>query len=167
MKRKEPKDVWALIDIRGVNECWPWMGVFNTGGGYGYIGIARRKYMAHRVVYALSFPGSIEMSAPKDKKWSKQFVLHRCDNRACCNPNHMFLGSYSDNNLDKVMKGRHSTAHGVKGTANYAAKLTTDQVKEIRWIASKGISNGEIQSLYPICNEAVRRIVNRVSYREV
>ncbi len=166
MKRNSPIDVWKNIDVRGDDECWPWRGVLNTGGGYGYIGIAGGKYMAHRVVYALTNPGSIEWKAPENKQ-SKEFVLHSCDNRKCCNPRHMSLGNYRDNNQDASRKGRKSRNHGVKGVKNYAHKLTDQQVNEIRWIASKGISNGEIESLYPVCNEAVRRVVNRVSYKEI
>ena len=54
-------------------------------------------------------------------------VLHRCDNRACINPEHLFAGTIADNMTDKTTKGRQA-----KGEGNYAAKLTAEQVMAIR-----------------------------------
>lgn len=166
MKRNSPQDVWRFIEIRGEDDCWNWTGRTTLPiNGYGYIGIGGFTYVAHRVVYWLMFPCEITMNAPIDKT-KKEFVLHRCDNRLCCNPRHLFLGNYQDNNSDRVAKGRSSHFHGVKGIKNYAAKLTMEQAREIRWLASKGLSNGEIQSLYSISNEATRRVVKHISYKE-
>ena len=64
MKRNHPQDVWKYIDVRGLDECWPWNGRITTvknGQGYGYIGIGRKCYMAHRVVFWLLNQNSIEL----------------------------------------------------------------------------------------------------------
>lgn len=166
MKRKSPQDVWKLIDVKGEDDCWPWTGYTTTtkdGNGYGLIGIAGGDYVAHRVVFWITNPHSIELKAPKDKTL-RQFVLHRCDNRLCCNPKHLFLGNYDDNNKDAAAKGRTSKNHGVKGIKNYGSKLTEKDVSEIRWIVSKGISDSSINKKYGVCAETIRKIRLSKSY---
>lgn len=65
----------------------------------------------------------------------KLHVLHHCDNRACCNPYHLFLGTNKDNVDDKVSKGR---AGAPTGENHYEGKLTWEKVDEIRFRYSAG-----------------------------
>lgn len=76
------------------------------------------KTTAHRYFYE-KFVGNI----PKGLH-----VLHKCDNPACCNPKHLFLGTNQDNVTDKVNKGRQPVHIGVK---NPKCKLTVEQVIKI------------------------------------
>lgn len=91
--------------------CWVWQGR-PTKAGYG---LMQNQY-AHRISYRLHHgePGDL-------------CVLHRCDNRLCVNPDHLFLGTRTDNMEDKVAKGRQ-----LKGEQAPQAKLTEEQVFAIR-----------------------------------
>lgn len=86
--------------ITAPNGCWEWPGYCNDGG-YGIVRyLGRRRMRVHRLIYEL-FNGPISDDLS---------VCHHCDNRVCCNPTHMFLGTIWDNMRDRDMKGR--VAHG-------------------------------------------------------
>lgn len=85
--------------------CWEWQGARTTGkcGGYGELKVNGKVVYAHRVAWILSFgdvPANIE-------------VCHKCDNRGCCNPSHLFLGTHKQNMKDMFDKGRN------KGVTKY------------------------------------------------
>lgn len=98
------------------NGCWNWIGTKNKAG-YGHIVHNKKLSLAHRVSYALNVGG-----IPDDL-----CVLHRCDNPACINPDHLFLGTHKDNVIDKVNKGRQE-----KGECHSRTRLTDKDVVDIR-----------------------------------
>lgn len=106
------------------DRCWEWQ-LALSGNGYGVFSVCRSSHsttiLAHRVAFFLFW--GID---PQD-----YLVLHECDNRKCCNPNHLFVGTYDDNNKDRNRKGR--TRYGVStGMNNGHAKLSSEQVSEMR-----------------------------------
>ena len=76
--------------------CWEWMGNLVTNG-YGRVGCNNLFYSTHRLSYELAY-GPIP---------DGMLVCHKCDNRKCVRPNHLFLGTTQDNVDDKMRKGRH------------------------------------------------------------
>jgi hypothetical protein len=116
--------------------CWNWSGTLDKDG-YGVIqGENRRQVRAQRLSYELNI-GPIP---------SGKHVLHRCDNRACVNPKHLFLGTNLENIADKVKKQRQS------------AKLTPEKVRRIKRMLKSSISVSSIAvqmgvtigAIYPI-----------------
>lgn len=105
--------------FRVTPSCWEWSGVRDRRGyGKFWDGLTHAK--AHRASYRL-YVGPIE---------NGMHVLHRCDNPACVNPNHLFLGTHADNMEDKTRKGRSIGAHA--GENHHFARLTPDAVLAIR-----------------------------------
>lgn len=105
------------------NGCWDWNG-YRQSAGYGQVYVEGTRQLAHRLSW-LAHKGEI----PKSKK-----VLHRCDRRACTNPEHLFLGTDLDNAQDCIAKGRAGfQKYGSAGAKKKRLrKLTDDQVRAIR-----------------------------------
>ncbi len=105
--------------------CWMWMGKINKASSAGYGDIRQKRgsktLKAHRVSYEL-YKGPIPPG---------MLVCHKCDNRWCVNPDHLFLGTIDDNNKDKTAKGRN-VSWMQRGEASHTSKLTEDDVRAIR-----------------------------------
>ena len=103
---------------------------------------------AHRVSYELAF-GPIP---PGPGVHGTMHVMHKCDNKLCCNPAHLMLGTHKDNMADMKAKGR---ADKHQGETNGRAVLTPEQVKQIR-VDARGTRT--IAKDYPVSRASVQRI---------
>jgi hypothetical protein len=110
---------WSYVDIRGDDECWPWLGSLNIKSNYGQFGLNSelRAVRASRLAFRLFYGGD---PYPCD-------ICHRCDNRQCCNPHHFFLGAMRvTNNADRHAKGRTA-----RGEQLPQSKLTAQDIPDI------------------------------------
>lgn len=140
------KRFWSKVDTNNgyvpthmphIGHCWNWT-AYITHDGYGQIAIGsrvertRRMERAHRVSWFIA-----------NFEWPTVYVLHKCDNRLCVRPDHLFLGTVVDNNKDTVSKGRSAKGDRhpsrlypearPRGMRHGMAKITEDQAKEI-WL---------------------------------
>src|SRR3990172_11160414 len=113
------KRFWSKVDkSNGPNSCWIWLGARRNK--YGSIRNGSVQY-AHRVAWELT-----NARIPKGI-----CVLHNCDNPLCMNPRHLFLGTYKDNRIDAVQKGRARFPNN-KGSVHGMSKLSENEVLQIR-----------------------------------
>lgn len=140
---------WSRVAHLSDNECWLWLG--KTRGGYGRIMIDKKYKAAHRVALELR-----DGALPSDLD-----VLHKCDVRACVNPNHLVLGTHLDNMRDMVAKGRRPDTHGAR---NPKAKLTESDVSNIR-ARHETQTLRQIAEAYGVTEQCIYRIVTHRSWR--
>lgn len=136
----------SRIELNKETGCWEWRGSLKTRE-YGTFVLNGKTYMAHR--FAFEVRTGID---PGDK-----FVLHKCDNRPCVNPDHLFLGTQKDNIHDCMKKRRRPVSCSNKfnyGTANLIRDL---------WKTS-GMSFAEIGRIYGTQRQAIRRICRNLTW---
>ncbi len=124
--------------------CWVWMGT-TTVRGYGQLISNNRKHYAHRASYE-AFIGEI----PKG-----MHVCHACDNVYCVNPSHLFLGTQKQNLEDMAKKGRST-----RGERNPMAKLSKEDVEDIKYLFTAGNSDSEISKEFGVCRQTINNIRN-------
>lgn len=164
--RSTPIEVrlWSqVIRAEAPDACWPWVGL-KTPDGYGWIRFRGRMKRAHQVAYILTFGEPPE----------GHHVLHHCDNRPCCRPDHLFTGTNADNVRDRHAKGRSvvppqpRTEQRPRGERVAGARLTAVEVAEIRRRHSQGgVSQRSLADEFRVDYSTLSLIIRRRTWRHV
>lgn len=132
----------SRVEIDPVTGCWNWTGM-RTANGYGQVKRDGKFLFAHRYSYMI-LVGDI----------GGLFVLHKCDNRLCVNPEHLFLGTQKDNQQDMKRKGRH-----IFGELSPNSKLKESDVKEIYRLYESGVGTIRLAKMFDITKNLAWLIV--------
>lgn len=145
MQRMTAEHFWQLVDKSG--DCWIWTR-YKDSDGYGRVG--KKHVLAHRYAYQITnglIPSGME-------------VCHSCDNPACVNPAHLWLGTHKENVHDSISKGRFFREEARK------TKLTSNQVQEIRTrYDAGGISQSALAREYGASVSTIRFAVHRKTWK--
>lgn len=141
-----------FVSPEPMSGCWLWTGG-DKGGGYGAFGLGGASERAHRASYRLHV-GPI----PDGK-----YVCHRCDNRACVNPAHLWLGTHAENQSDKMRKGR---GRWIRGEAVAVSKMTRDGVRLLREAYRHGARQVDLATRFGITQGVVSKIVRGVLWKD-
>lgn len=153
---------WSRVSIGRADECWTWTGATEPFG-YGRFWFNGRTRTAQRVSWELT-NGAIPAGF---------CVLHRCDNPPCVNLSHLFLGTKSDNSLDRHAKGRTSYGHTTpperraRGERNHNAKLNADLVRVIRQKYRGGMTRVDIAAECGVHAGTVGRVLSGRAWAHV
>lgn len=136
--------------------CWNWTrarsksrsGEANRYGLYRFSGVQR---YSHRVAYELEH-GPIPLGMN---------VCHECDNAACCNPFHLFLGTQGENMIDAKRKGR------LLGQVNQRRAFSADQVREIRKLREAGGTWAALGKQFSVNFMTIKQVCTGVTYKDV
>lgn len=128
-KLEKIRDFLQLINIRGKRECWLWQGKIDVDGYGSYRGFGTNT-KAHRIAMGLHL--GRELVSPTRQLNKGEVARHSCDNRACCNPFHILLGTQLDNIRDREARGKTS-----KGEGRPASKLKEEDIRQIRKLFQK------------------------------
>ena len=136
------------------NNCLEFHG--SKARGYGKIYFNGKLRLIHRLSYEL------HNSEIKENL----LVRHKCDNRACWNPDHLELGTYKDNMKDMVDRGHSGRTHN-NGISNGRSKLSEQDVKEIKKLIASGIKHKEIAGIYSVDRSQVSKIRLNKTWKHV
>ena len=150
-KQNLPQDIinrfWSkVIKLNTGNCCWEWTAGL-TSNGYGQFFYNNIHINAHRFAWEY-FYGTI----PNDK-----IICHHCDNRKCCNPSHLFLGTNKDNTQDMINKNKLKGGWA-PGSEHANTNLTEEDVIQIKQMLQNGIYQKDIADHFGITQTSVSRI---------
>ncbi|WP_161966785.1 HNH endonuclease [Mycobacterium marinum] len=128
--------------IRSESGCWNWPNA--SPDGYAKLTISGVRDRVHRWAFR-AYVGPIEDGL---------HVLHHCDNKLCCNPTHLFLGTHADNMKDMADKGI-----GARGLNNSCGKLTDEQVVQMRAKYKRGFPISWLADEFGVHRNYVHQIV--------
>ena len=156
---RKPKDLKErfMSKIIKCGECWIWKGKKDKdryGQFYLKTNGKEKGIRPHRFSYML-YKGQIE---------SGLLVCHSCDNPACVNPDHLFLGTQKDNIQDALKKKRML---GPKGEKQWNAKFKDQDIRNIRKMKNEGYNGNQIAKMYQVERRVIYDILKNITWKHV
>ena len=133
------KRFWSKVDKGEPEECWEWL-AYVSDQGYGQYCINGNPQQAHRVSWAIAH-----------RTWPipEGMICHKCDNRSCVNPNHLYLGNNTTNQQD-------------------ASSLEPEDIKLIRWLYKSGdYTQKHIGKMFRISPGGISNICNYQAWSNI
>ena len=143
------------VRIDDIDACWFWQR--STGShGYGQLFWDNKVQTAHRFAYHLfcGDPGNAQIN-------------HRCGNRKCCNPAHLYAGTQLDNFRDMVNHGTHVPPPHKQGSAVGNSKLTEAEAAEIKRCLAKGVAGAQLARQFNVSASTISLIRKGIRWRHV
>lgn len=148
----EEERFWSRVaKTADANDCWNWL-AGRDGNGYGCVSLNGKSAKTSRAAWFYTYGAMPTL-----------LVLHSCDNRICCNPNHLREGTAQDNMDDKVRRNRQP-----RGEAQGAAKLTEAQVIEIRRLYAVGdTSQRKLAVIFGVNQKTIGHVLRRTTWTHI
>lgn len=170
----------ASLNKAASNGCWE-TNLCKGSHGYGQITVGGTAWLTHR------YSWWVHNGCPSMEIFKGKHVMHSCDNKSCCNPEHLRVGTPTENAIEAVERvrvikpkkekregnyvataGSFKPGHG-SGESNVTAKLTWDDVREIRRRKAEGLKYGELKKMaqeYDIAYITIQKIVGNTLWKE-
>lgn len=157
LTQQDIKRFWSKVDktlgFGPKGDCWRWTGCTT---GYGTFTICsnrnERGVSSHRLSFFITHG-----------IWTDNCVCHTCDWRPCCNPAHLFIGTYKENMEDAARKGRMP-----RGARHSQSKLDEQDVKEIRHLRQKfGLTHRELGVVFNVSHNNIGHVLRGAWWRHV
>lgn len=145
------KRFWEKVDKRSDDECWNWKGLLNTNG-YPTISICNRYWLAHRMSYLIHY-GKISPDL---------YIMHKCDNPKCVNPNHLIEGTPKQNTNDAISKHRM-----LIGEKNGMSKLSESDVIRIRALRNEGSTLSSLAKQYGVYSSCICKVCRKTHWKHI
>jgi hypothetical protein len=145
LSESDIKRFWDNVNKKGLDECWEWKSNDLRGKGYGYIRVKDKNIKANRISWVIH-NGPI----PESK-----LVLHKCDNPRCVNPNHLYVGTHSDNNMDR----EYRNSNYLKGRMS---KFSSEDIDTIKKLYIDGVYQKDIAKQFNVSQSYISFIIKGI-----
>lgn len=149
-KKQTLEEGYERFVIRNAEGCWGWKGCIPKNPGYGQFRTCMKKVRAHIASWQIHF-GEIPEGI---------FVCHKCDNKVCSNPEHLFLGTSKDNSHDAISKGLLPTI-GKKRDENHRTKIFSKHFKKIFYLHENGINQRDISYFFNVSQTVISNVISK------